>query len=81
LHRLVAELVDARLELDATRAVDQVQERHLPLPAARGQTPGDAVCGLGLLARLQRGVGRANRGDRLYSVELVRERVDSRSPE
>ena len=43
LHALAAELVDAGLELDAARAVDQIQERHLALPAARGQAPGDAV--------------------------------------
>ena len=64
-HRLGAEHVDAGLELDAARAVVEIQERHLALAAARRQTPGDAVRDLGLLARRQPLVGGAHRRDRL----------------
>ena len=54
-HQLLAEHVDARLQLDAARAVDEVEEGHLALPAAGGEAPGDAVARVGLLA------GRAGR--------------------
>ena len=78
LHPLRAELVDPRLELDAPGAVDEVEEGHLALTAASGQATGDAVALGGLLAGRQPRVGGPHRGDRLDSVELVRERVDAR---
>ena len=40
-HRLLAQAVDARPELDAPAAVVEVEERHLALAAPRGQAPGD----------------------------------------
>ena len=76
LHRLGAEHVGARLQLDAPAAVDEVEERHLPLPAAGRQPAGDAVAHLGLLPGLQALVRRAHRGDRLDARVGVRERVD-----
>src|SRR5437660_1123835 len=43
LHPVRPEVVDARLELDLSRAVDEVEERHLALPAPGGEAAGDAV--------------------------------------
>ena len=43
LERLGAEHVDARVQLDAPGAVDEVDERRLALAAARGDAPGEAV--------------------------------------
>ena len=75
-HALLAELVDARLQLDAPRAVVEVQEGHLPLAAPGVQAPGDAVARVGVLARGQVGVRGLDVGDRHDAGELVRERVD-----
>ena len=79
LHPLRPELVDARLQLDATRPVDEVKERHLALTAARRQPSRDAVGDVGLLPRRQLCVCRAHSRDRLDALELVRERVNARS--
>jgi hypothetical protein len=76
LHRLGAEDVGARLQLDAPAAVDEVQERHPALAAARGETAGDAMARLGLLTGLQARVGRADVRDRLDARVGVRERLD-----
>ena len=77
LHRLGAEDVGARLQLDAPAAVDEVQERHLALAAAGGEAPGDAVARLGLRTGLQAVVGRADVRDRLDPRVGVRERLDA----
>ena len=50
LHRLLAEHVDARLKLDPTRAVDEVQKRHLALTATGREPTGDTMRDVGLLA-------------------------------
>ncbi len=50
LEALLAEHVDARVQLDLAGAVDEVQERGLAGAAPRGEPPGDAVALLGLLA-------------------------------
>ncbi len=81
LHALGAKLVNAGLELDPARTVLEVQERHLALPAARGQPPGHPVADVGLVPGLQVVVGRPDVGDRLDPAELVRERVDPRLAE
>ena len=78
LHPLLAEHVDARLELDPAGAVDEVEERHLALAAARGEAAGDAVGGVGLGAGLEVGVRGDDLGDRRHAREGVRERVDAR---
>ena len=61
LHPLLAEDVGTRLQLDSAGAVDEVEERHLALAAARGEPPGDAVARLGLLAVGEIGVLGADR--------------------
>ena len=74
---LLAEDVDARLELDPARAVDEVEERHLALAAARRQAPGDTVGGVGLGAGLEVRVRGDDFGERRDAREGVRERVDA----
>src|SRR5579862_1445579 len=76
LHPRLAQLVDATLELNSPRPVDQVDEGHPPLTAPGGDPPGDAVPALGLLARGQRPELLADARDRLDAVELVRKRFD-----
>jgi hypothetical protein len=76
LHLLVTQHVDARLELDPPRPVLEIQECHLALAASRGETTGDAVRDVGLLARRQALVGGADRRDGLDPAELMRERLD-----
>ncbi len=75
---LLAEHVLPAEQLDAPRAVDEVQERGLALPAARGDAAGHADAHLGLTAGLQVVVALARLGDRDDAVELVRERVHAR---
>ena len=48
-HPLLAEHVDARVQLHPARAVDEVEERGLALAAARGEPAGDARAVVGLL--------------------------------
>ena len=55
------EHVRARLQLQPAGAVDEVEEGHLALAAAGGETPGDAVCDVRLLAVLELRVGGAAR--------------------
>ncbi len=76
LHPLGAEHVGPRLELNPARAVDEVEERHLALAAAAGDAAGHTVSGVRLLSLGQVGVRGPNRGDRLNTGELVRERLD-----
>ena len=66
-HRLLAEHVDAGLQLDAPRAVVEVEEGHLALAAAGVQAPGDAVVRLGVLAGGQVGVRGVDRADRRHA--------------
>ena len=75
-HSIGTELIDARLELDPPRAVDQIQEGHLALPAPRRQTSSDPVADRGLLTARQPRVGHAHGRDRLDPIELVGEWVD-----
>ena len=76
LERLVAEHVLARVHLDPAGAVDQVEEGGAAVPAAGGQPAGDAVGGVGLLARLEVAVRGVDGRDRHDALERVRERVD-----
>ena len=80
-ERLLAEHVGARLQLDAPGAVDEVEERHLALAAARGQAAGHAHPDVGLLAGFESFVRRLDGGDRLHARVGVRERVDPRLPQ
>ena len=57
LERLLAEHVEARVQLHPAGAVDEVEERRLALAAAGGEPAGDADAVLGLLAVGQRVVG------------------------
>ena len=77
LHPVGPKLVDSRLQLNPPGAVHEVKERHLPLTAPRGESPGDAVRGRRLLPGLERLMGSTDRADRLGRVELVRERLDA----
>ena len=81
LERLVAQDVAARLQLDAPRAVIQVQERHLALAAASVQATGHAHAHVRLLTVLEARVGRLRVRDRRHARERVRERVDPRLPQ
>ena len=74
---LLAEDVDAGHQLHPAGAVDEVEERGLALPAARGEAAGDARGMPGLLARLELLVRRLHRGDGLHAGERVRERLDT----
>jgi len=65
-----------RLQLQAPGAVIQIQEGHLPLPAAGVQAPGDAATILRLCAGFQLSVSGPHVGDRRDAGERVRERVD-----
>ena len=77
LEGLGVEHVGLGLELDAARPVDEVEERHLALPAPRGEPAGDAHAVVGLGAVLEALVARAHVGDRRHARVRVRERVDS----
>src|SRR5262249_34947076 len=70
-----------RVQLDLPRAVDEVQERRPPLPAAGVDAAGDAHTVAGLLAGRQGLVWRLDVGDRRDAGERVRERVDARRPQ
>src|SRR6202042_3648762 len=76
-HPIGTELVNAGLELDPARTIDEIEKRHLALPAARRQAPGDAVLDGRLLAGRQPLVLGADVADRLHAIELVRERLDA----
>jgi hypothetical protein len=73
-----AELIDARLELDPARTVDEIQKCHLPLLAPSGQSPGHAVRAIRLVASGDVLVRRAYIGDGLGALERVRERLNTR---
>ncbi len=76
LHRLRAEDVELGLELEPARAVVEVEESHLSLAAPGVQAPRDPVLHLGVRARLEVRVGRADLRDRGHARVGVRERVD-----
>src|SRR5206468_10043323 len=76
-HALLAEHVGLRLQLDAARAVVEVEERHLALPAARVEAPGDAIAAVGVLARGQARVRGMDGRDRRHPGERVREGLDA----
>ncbi len=65
------------MQLQATGAIDEVQERRPALAASRGQAPGDAVGALRLGAGRQVRVQRLDLRDLLDPGEGVRERVDA----
>ena len=79
-HPLLAQAVDARPELDAPAAVVEVEEGHLPLPAARRQPAGHAHRASPACPGLERLVGGPHRGDLLPPLVAVRERVDAPRP-
>ena len=74
---LAAEHVDARVQLQAPRAVDEVEEGGLALPAAGGDPAGDAGVRVGLLAGSKLGERRDDLGDRPHAAEGVREGLDA----
>src|SRR3954451_22416265 len=76
-ERLARAHVDARVQLEPARAVDEVEERGLALPAARGEAAGDAHAIVGLLPRREVLVRRLDVGDGADAREGVRERVDA----
>jgi hypothetical protein len=76
-HRLLAEHVDLGLQLDAPRAIVEIQEGHATLAAARVQAPGDAVARVGVLPRRQVGVRGVDRAHRLDAGVGVREGLDA----
>ena len=56
-QRLLAEHIGARVQLDAPGAVDQIEERHLALAAARGEAAGDPHPVVRLLAGFESSCG------------------------
>ena len=76
-QRLLAEHVDARVQLHAPGAVVEVEEGRLALAAAGVQAPGDAHAVVGLVARLERLVRRLGLGDRAHPRVGVGERLDA----
>jgi hypothetical protein len=76
LEGFLAELVDARHQLDAPRAVDHVEERGLALLAPGGEAAGDAPALVGLRAGFESVERRLDVGDRRDVRVGVRERVD-----
>ena len=81
LEALLAELVDARMQLDAPRAVDEVEERRAPRLAPRRDPPRDAVRDRRLLPGRQPLVRRQHGRDRLDPVEVMRERLNPLRPQ
>ena len=77
LERLLAEVVDARHQLDAPGAIDDVEERRLALLAPRRQAAGDAPALLGLGTGFESFERRLDLGDRRDVRVGVRERVDA----
>ena len=69
--------LSAAEQLDAARAVDEVGEDRLALPALGGEAAGDAHALVGLAAGLEVVVALARLRDRDDARELVRERVDA----
>ena len=64
------------MQLDATGAIDEIEEGGAPGVAPSRQPPRDAVGRLRLLAVGEPRMGREHRRDRLNAVELVRKRLD-----
>ena len=73
----IAELIDARLDLDLAGAVAQVEEGGLAVLALRDEAAGDAIAVAGLLARLDSFMGFAHRGDFGAIRKAVGVRLDS----
>ncbi len=65
------------MQLHLPRAVDEVDEGRLPLPAARGDAAGHAGAHVGLRAGLEILVGRLDVRDPLDALVDVRERLDA----
>ena len=76
IHRVLAQHIHARVELQPARAVDEVQERRLALPAARREPARDARAHVGLRPGGQLGVRRLDVGYGLDARELVRKGLD-----
>src|SRR3954452_8504014 len=76
-HALRAEHVGLRLELDAPRAVVEVEERHLALAAAGVDSPRDAVAAVGVLAGGQAPGRRVDGRDGRDAGIRVREGLDA----
>ena len=74
-----ADVVGARVQLDLSGAVAEIDERGLPLPTTGDDPTGDAVALARLLAVPEGLVGLADVGDRRPPLELMRERLDGRS--
>ena len=72
-HRLFAEPVGARLHLHPAAAVDDVEEGHLALAAARGEATSDAVGVVALFTGLQLLPWGLSIDDRDHAREVVRE--------
>jgi hypothetical protein len=72
----VAQLVDAGVQLQPARAIDEVKERRAAGLPPRGQPSGDAVAGRRLLARLEGDVSSCDVGEGLDAREGVRVWLD-----
>jgi len=77
LEGLLAEHVALGVDLELSRAIDHVQEGRAPVTAAPGQTTGDAVRAVGLVARVEGVVRLMDLRDRDDTVELVRKGVEA----
>ena len=75
LEPLWAEHVDARVQLDLARPIDQVEERGLARTPPRCDTAGDTVGILGLLTGPEMPIGVQNRGDGLGVCKRVGKRL------
>ena len=65
------------MQLNAARAVDEVEERGLAVAPPRGDAPGDPVAVVGLLARGEPLVSGPDHRDVGPPLERVRERLDA----
>ena len=81
LERLLAEDVRARVQLQAARAIGEVDERRLAVSASGRDAPRHPVARVGLLARLEPVVRSVNLRHRPDPREGVREGVDARLAE
>ena len=76
-QRVLPEHVRAGVQLHAPRAVDEVDEGRLALPAARGDPARDPRADVGLLTRLEPLVRRLDLSDRHHARVGVRERLNT----
>src|SRR4051794_4825624 len=77
LQRRLPQHVDAPVQLQPARAVDEVEDPRPPLPAPRREAARHAHAVARLLARGQRLIRRLDVGDRTHAGEGVRERLDA----